>query len=389
MFSRRQFLKGLAVCTAGTTGFGGYAVAEPWRTIGTRYRVSPPGWPRGLRLKLAVLADIHASEPWMPVERIEEIAHRTNAAEPDAVLLLGDYVTGHQLGRLSKLVAHRDWARALGHLKAPLGVHAVLGNHDVEDGRQDQLQYQLFNMRGRNYYTLKQGDDLVELFMLDSTDFDNSQHAWVEQALSASSARWKIAVFHHPIHSSGDRHGSNPGLRSKLEPLFTKYNVNAVFSGHDHIYERTKPQQGIQYFVTGAGGKTRRGGVDLKSPIRQASFDQDNHFMVIEIKPQQIVFQAVSETGALVDNGINPNLLRIISRGGTTLDAIGGGGPLAETREFTRRLMPARDARIKLAPNVALKQSVTLDISSYKAFQPHVGSDQPWIRMSRSIGRTC
>jgi 2-polyprenyl-6-methoxyphenol hydroxylase-like FAD-dependent oxidoreductase len=80
---------------------------------------------------------------------------------------------------------------------------------------------------------------------------------------------------------------------------------------------------------------------------------------------------------ALVDNGINPNLLRIISRGGTTLDAVGGGGPLAETRELTRRLLPARDARIKLAPNVALKQSVTLDIGSYKAFQPHVGSDQP------------
>jgi 2-polyprenyl-6-methoxyphenol hydroxylase-like FAD-dependent oxidoreductase len=80
---------------------------------------------------------------------------------------------------------------------------------------------------------------------------------------------------------------------------------------------------------------------------------------------------------ALVDNGINPNLLRIISRGGTTLDAIGGDGPLAETRELTRQLLPARDARIRLAPNVALKESVTLDIGSYKAFQPHGGSNRP------------
>jgi 3',5'-cyclic AMP phosphodiesterase CpdA len=159
-------------------------------------------------------------------------------------------------------------------------------------------------MRGRNYYNLKQGDGLVEFFMLDSTDFDNAQHAWLEQALSASNARWKIAVFHHPIYSSGTRHGSSTGLRSKLEPLFTKYKVNAAFSGHDHIYERTKPQQGIQYFVTGAGGKTRRGGVKLDSPIRQVSFDQDNHFMVIEIKPQQIGFQAVSETGQVVDSGL-------------------------------------------------------------------------------------
>ncbi len=80
---------------------------------------------------------------------------------------------------------------------------------------------------------------------------------------------------------------------------------------------------------------------------------------------------------ALVDNGLNPNLLRIISRGGTTLDAIGGDGPLAETRELARRLLPPRDARITLAPNVALKESLTLDIGSYKAFQPPVGSGRP------------
>ncbi len=138
MISRRQFLKGLAVGTAGTTGFGGYAVAEPWRTTMTSYRVTPPGWPQGLRLKLAVITDLHASEPWMPAERIEEIAHRTNAAEPDAVLLLGDYVVGHGLGSLSKFVPHRDWARALGKLKAPLGVHAVLGNHDWWEDRDVQ-----------------------------------------------------------------------------------------------------------------------------------------------------------------------------------------------------------------------------------------------------------
>jgi predicted MPP superfamily phosphohydrolase len=96
-------------------------------------------------------------------------------------------------------------------------------------------------------------------------------------------------------------------LRNQLEPLLTRYGVNAVFSGHDHIYERTKPQQGIQYFVTGAGGKTRRGGVKLNSPIRAASFDQDNHFMLIEIEDRQISFQAISEAGRVVDQGIiNP-----------------------------------------------------------------------------------
>ena len=76
-----------------------------------------------------------------------------------------------------------------------------------------------------------------------------------------------------------------------------------MFSGHDHIYERVKPQQGIQYFVTGAGGKTRRGEVNLKSPIREVSYDEDNHFMLIEVEDRQINFQAISEKGQVVDRG--------------------------------------------------------------------------------------
>src|SRR5207247_1297767 len=83
-----------------------------------------------------------------------------------------------------------------------------------------------------------------------------------------ATARVKLAVFHHPIYSSGKKHGSDLKLRGKLEPLFVRYGVNAVFSGHDHIYERTIPQQGIHYFVTGAGGDARRGDVNLKSPFR-------------------------------------------------------------------------------------------------------------------------
>jgi hypothetical protein len=85
--------------------------------------------------------------------------------------------------------------------------------------------------------------------------------------------------------------------------MFTRYGVQVAFSGHDHIYERTKVQQGVQYFVTGAGGKTRRGDVNLQSDFRAVSFDEDNHFMVIEINDKAIEFQAISETGQVVDSG--------------------------------------------------------------------------------------
>ncbi|MFY9554771.1 MAG: metallophosphoesterase, partial [Blastocatellia bacterium] len=74
--------------------------------------------------------------------------------------------------------------------------------------------------------------------------------------------------------------------------------------GHDHIYERIKPQQGVQYFVSGAGGKVRRGDVDRGTGLSAASFDDDNHFMVFEIDDRQASFQAISETGDVVDNGL-------------------------------------------------------------------------------------
>ena len=138
MLSRRQILNGAVALMAGTAGFGGYAVAEPWRLRVTRYRISPPGWPRGLDLKLAVIADLHAAEPWMGIERIRHIVARTNAASPDAVLLLGDYVAGRRLGLVSEPVAHAAWAGALAELEAPLGRHAVLGNHDWWDDEKVQ-----------------------------------------------------------------------------------------------------------------------------------------------------------------------------------------------------------------------------------------------------------
>jgi hypothetical protein len=130
VISRRQLLKGFGALAMGSAAFGGYAMAEPFRLGVTRYRMRPPRWPDGLRLRLAVIADIHACEPWMPAERVRQIVARTNALKPDATLLLGDYVVGDRLATLGRPVAHEVWAGALGKLEAPLGVHAVLGNHD-------------------------------------------------------------------------------------------------------------------------------------------------------------------------------------------------------------------------------------------------------------------
>lgn len=138
MLTRRRILTGLAATAAGVAGLGGYALAvEPlWRLAVTRYRVAPPGWPPNLKLRIAAIADLHAGAPQMSVERIAQIVRRTNAVSPDIVVLLGDYVAGHRY--VTELVPSPIWAGLLSGLKAPLGVHAILGNHDWWDDRTAQ-----------------------------------------------------------------------------------------------------------------------------------------------------------------------------------------------------------------------------------------------------------
>jgi hypothetical protein len=83
-----------------------------------------------------------------------------------------------------------------------------------------------------------------------------------------------------------------------------KYNVSVVFSGHDHVYERVKPQQGIAYFVVGSGGELRSGNIDRKSGLTAKGFDTDQAFLAAEIIGDQMYFSAISRTGQTVDSGV-------------------------------------------------------------------------------------
>jgi uncharacterized protein len=131
VITRRKMLQGMAALSAGGMSFGGYAVAEPWRLNVSRYRIGTgeAGFPRR-PLRIAALADFHVCDPWMSVARVRQIVARCNALKPDVVALLGDYVAGYGLSRYSRHVPAAEWAKALAGLRAPFGVHAVLGNHD-------------------------------------------------------------------------------------------------------------------------------------------------------------------------------------------------------------------------------------------------------------------
>ena len=96
----------------------------------TRYAPDLPAWPHGLGLRVAVLSDFHSCRPFMDGKAIRAICSQANALRPDIVLLLGDYSCGP---RFSQELAPDEWASALATLSAPLGVHAVLGNHDYDD----------------------------------------------------------------------------------------------------------------------------------------------------------------------------------------------------------------------------------------------------------------
>jgi len=182
-------------------------------------------------------------------------------------------------------------------------VFACLGNHDVRSGTEAQMRYPLFNMGGRNYYTQSAADRLLDLFMLDSNAFDRRQLAWLEGELSRSTALWKVAVCHHPPFSSGKRHGSDEGLRAVLHPVLVRHGVQAVFSGHDHVYQRVTPQDGVQYFVSGAGGKVRVGNLKMADRLVAAGYDDDSHFMLVEADATRLAFRAVNVDGWVVDEG--------------------------------------------------------------------------------------
>jgi 3',5'-cyclic AMP phosphodiesterase CpdA len=194
-------------------------------------------------------------------------------------------------------------------LDAGIKFYGSLGNHD----NPNQSSYALFNMNGERYYTFRASagglskltEGGVRFFALDSNYLSKEQLDWLEKELGSSSSEWKICFFHHPLYSSGRTHGSALETRAVLEPMFVKHGVNVVLTGHDHIYERMKPQQGIYHFVVGSSGSLRRGDL-AHTNMTEKGYDQDYVFMLVEISGDELYFAALTRTGQVVDSGMLP-----------------------------------------------------------------------------------
>ena len=178
--------------------------------------------------------------------------------------------------------------------------YATLGNHD----NANEKFYKPFNMNGERFYSFKPKPG-IRIFALDSNYMDKTQLDWLGKELAASGSDWKIAFFHHPLYSSGGTHGSDTKLREQLEPMFLKHGVDAVFSGHEHFYERIKPQKGIYYFVSGGAGKLRKGDVG-KTDMTAKAFDTGYHFMLVEVGKDAMNVQVITEEGKVADSAALP-----------------------------------------------------------------------------------
>jgi len=248
-------------------------------------------------LKFAVLGDFGTASKEQ--YQLAAIMQRVHDQYPfTLVTLVGDNLYGSERPQDFKK-KFEDPYKPL--LDAGVKFYASLGNHDDP---QEQRNYKLFNMDGKRYYSFKpDSKQSVRFFALESSYLTPDQVAWFEQELKASDSDWKIPYFHHPPYSSGERHGSDPQVRKALEPLFLKYNVSVVLTGHDHFYERTKPQQGIVYFVVGSGGQLRKGNIDRKTGLTAAGNDQEQAFMIAEINGDEMWFNAISRQGQVFDSG--------------------------------------------------------------------------------------
>jgi uncharacterized protein len=128
--SRRQIIAGsIGLIGLSASATGAYAgVVEPSDLLVTRYRLTPPGWRAGQKLTIGVIADLHAGGPHMTLPQIARIVDTTNALRPDVIVLLGDFKAWYKYK--IKPIDDPLWAAELGRLNAPLGVWAILGNHD-------------------------------------------------------------------------------------------------------------------------------------------------------------------------------------------------------------------------------------------------------------------
>ena len=248
----------------------------------------PPGRPL---VRLAAVGDTGTGDA-AELATVDEMRDESRDRPYDGLVLLGDLVYEVGDADLVDEVVLDAFAPI-----TDMGTRLLpaLGNHDYESGEQGEILTMLG--RERSWYSTRIGP--VRIIVLDSNRWqDEEQTRWLRRTLGQEQPRngWTVVAMHHPAYSAG-YHGSDLGLRERWSPLFARAGVELVLAGHDHDYQRSEPQDGVTYVVSGGGAKLR--------PTGHADFtavsDSRLHFLDLLFYADRVVGRAIDQDGRLVD----------------------------------------------------------------------------------------
>lgn len=232
----------------------------------------------------------------------------------DGVILLGDtFDADEEDARNPAQLFRRQFEQPFAPLiEEGVPFYAVLGNHDDDHGFDAFLiRHYLFRMEGRRHYSQVFGEGLVELFVMDSNTFmsfevlpNRRQLDWLETALSESDAIWKIVALHHPLRTTGTGHRAEAAMARVLEPIFARHGISLVLQGHNHVYERLSPVNGIVYLTAGNGGTVDKGGLRSNASERLAGNDRTEGFVLLEFDGRQCEIIAYDSMGNMIDKAV-------------------------------------------------------------------------------------
>jgi hypothetical protein len=308
--NRREFLAaGVAVtgaaATAGTLGGAVWPLLSREDLLpGTppKFHLPAHAWETAPdRLAFVALGD-NGSGGRQAMAVAERMARTYQTSPYGLVTLLGDICYYGHIRRRFDTVFRRPF-RPL--LDAGVSFELAIGNHDAELHFSDdgldviEAQLELLGTPGR-YYTSSHGP--VDFFFLDSSipglygPKASEQTDWLDDALASSTNQWKVVALHHPPYSSG-QHGSTPGAQERLVPLFARHHVDLVLTGHDHDYERTVPQDGVTYVVSGGGCKTTKVGRSAFTAVAERTLQ----FLHVEVVDDRLTGTCVRPNGSVAD----------------------------------------------------------------------------------------
>jgi hypothetical protein len=211
--------------------------------------------------------------------------------EPN-VLLLGDIIYPSAKADLIDSCITKPF---LPLLQKNCKMFPLWGNHDWMEQKAIYLK-QYF--AAPDYYQFRIGP--AEFWNLNSNQFDSEQAEWLKRSLAQSQARWKIVSLHHSPYSSGQVHHNNEGLIKNLTPILAKHGVQLCLSGHNHLYERSKPINGVVYITSGGGSASLH--KYIEDNLNTAYIKSTHHYLHISGNLQKLTVEAIDEKGKLIDS---------------------------------------------------------------------------------------